>query len=58
MGGDDPALPPGSLDRTRRLVTGPMDEHVLPGVGHFGQEESPDGFTEVLLGWLSGLPLS
>ena len=58
VGGDDPALPTGSLDRTRRLVTGPMDEHVLPGVGHFCQEESPDGFTEVLLAWLSGLPLS
>jgi len=57
LGADDPALPAGSLDRTRRMVTGPMEEHVLPGVGHFCQEESPDGFTEVLLGWLAGLPL-
>ena len=57
MGGDDPALPAGSLERTRRQVAGPLEEHVLPGVGHFCPEESPDVFTEVLLGWLASLPL-
>lgn len=57
VGGDDPALPAGSLDRTRRRVSGPLEEQVLPGVGHFCQEESPEVFTEVLLGWLAGLRL-
>lgn len=56
VGGEDPALPAGTLDRTRRLVAGAFAERVLPGAGHFCQEESPDDFTEVLLGWLAGLP--
>ena len=50
VGGDDPALPTGSLDRTRLRVTGPMEEHVLPGVGHFCQEEAPDVFTNFVPG--------
>lgn len=57
VGGDDPALPVGSLVRTGRQVAGPFEEHVLPGAGHFCQEEAPEVFTEVLLGWLAGLPL-
>lgn len=57
VGGDDPALPAGSLDRTRPMVTGPWREHVLPGVGHFCQEEAPEVFTEVLTDWLDRLPL-
>lgn len=56
-GGDDAALPAAALDRTRRLATGPLEEHVLPGVGHFCPEEAPEVFTEVLLAWLARLSL-
>lgn len=58
LGGEDPALPAGCLDRARGRVSGPLQENVLPGVGHFAQEEAPEAFTAVLLGWLAGLPLS
>jgi pimeloyl-ACP methyl ester carboxylesterase len=55
MGAEDPALPSTVVDRSRRHVVGELAEHRMPGVGHFPHEEDPAGFTDALLGWLSGL---
>ena len=52
-GADDPALPPGAFEATRRHVSGPVTEHVVAGAGHFVPEEAPDTFTDLLLGWLA-----
>ena len=54
-GADDPALPRGAVPATRGHVTGPLTEHVLPGVGHFPPEEAPDTFSELLVDWLGTL---
>jgi pimeloyl-ACP methyl ester carboxylesterase len=56
LGAEDPALPYSALADSRAHVVGPMTEHVLPGVGHFPPEESPDELSALLLGWLEGLP--
>jgi pimeloyl-ACP methyl ester carboxylesterase len=29
--------------------------HILPGVGHWTQQEAPEEVTRLLLGWLTGL---
>lgn len=55
VGADDPALPPSSLEESRRHVLGQIRENVMPGVGHFAPEEDPDGFTGLLLDWLGSL---
>ncbi|MGI8901592.1 MAG: alpha/beta fold hydrolase [Nocardioides sp.] len=55
MGADDPALPPGAVEESRRHVVGPITEHVLPGVGHFAPEEDPAAFEAALLPWLTAL---
>lgn len=55
LGADDPALPLTSFEDTRPHVLGPLTEHVMPAVGHFPPEEDPEGFTELLLGWLGSL---
>ncbi len=55
-GDDDPALPRGSNDLSRRSVIGDFQGHVMPDVGHFPHEEQPEAFDELLLGWLGGLP--
>jgi pimeloyl-ACP methyl ester carboxylesterase len=55
VGDQDPALPPGILAGTRDRVAGALTERVMPGVGHFPQEEDPAAFTALLLEWLRGL---
>jgi pimeloyl-ACP methyl ester carboxylesterase len=54
-GADDPALPGPAAAGTPDHVRGPFEEHRLPGVGHFPQEEDPEALTAVLLDWLGRL---
>ncbi|HET6699707.1 MAG TPA: alpha/beta hydrolase [Nocardioidaceae bacterium] len=54
-GSDDPAVPAGPDTRSAAYVSGPVEEHVLSGVGHFPHEERPEEFTALLLEWLRGL---
>ncbi len=54
-GADDPALPGRARGATRRHVTGPLTESVLPGVGHFAPEEAPAAFSDLLIRWLATL---
>ncbi|HET7305211.1 MAG TPA: alpha/beta hydrolase [Segeticoccus sp.] len=39
-----------------RFVSGPFEEHVLDGVGHFVHEEAPDAVNGLLVRWLDALP--
>lgn len=55
FGGADPALPDPRRDRSGEHVTGPYTSDVLPGLGHFVPEESPDLFSAKLLAWLATL---
>ena len=56
VGDRDPAVPVAAMARARRHVSGPVGEHVLPGVGHFPHEEQPAAVEELLLTWLAELP--
>jgi pimeloyl-ACP methyl ester carboxylesterase len=49
----DRCVLPGSALGSRRYVEAPYRWHLLPGVGHFPQEEGPAAFTSVLLDWLA-----
>lgn len=42
FGADDGALGSHGLDRTHGFFTGPYDQRVLPGVGHFLHREDPE----------------
>ena len=46
---------PSGIDRMRRQLPGYRGEVLLPGVGHWTQQEAPDEFNEALLGFLKGL---
>jgi pimeloyl-ACP methyl ester carboxylesterase len=54
-GADDPALPASAVPDSSALVSGPFEEHRLPGLGHFPHEEGPAALTAVLLAWLERL---
>jgi pimeloyl-ACP methyl ester carboxylesterase len=54
-GADDRAVPARGSEWSGRRVSGPFESHLLPGVGHFPQEESPDEVNRILLTWLTGL---
>jgi pimeloyl-ACP methyl ester carboxylesterase len=45
-------------DRTAEVVTGPYNEVMIEGAGHWLQQERPDQINEVVLDFLSGLKLS
>lgn len=55
-GDEDRVLSRRLRRRSWSRVAGALQEHTLPGVGHFPHEEDPTGFTTVLLEWLEGLP--
>ncbi|HET8599013.1 MAG TPA: alpha/beta hydrolase [Segeticoccus sp.] len=55
-GGVDRAVARGSGGGSDRFVSGPFEEHVLDGVGHFVHEEAPDAVNGLLLPWLDRLP--
>jgi pimeloyl-ACP methyl ester carboxylesterase len=54
-GAEDRAVPARGSELSARQVDGPFEAHVLPGIGHFPPEESPEEMNRVLLGWLAGL---
>jgi pimeloyl-ACP methyl ester carboxylesterase len=43
---------PASAEGSGRYVEAPYRWHLMPGVGHFPQEEDPAAFTTVLRDWL------
>ncbi len=55
-GDRDPAVPVRAVAASRERVSGPVEEHVLPGVGHFPHEEAPEALTALLLDWLARVP--
>ncbi len=56
IGGDrDPVLRFAPLDGLADLVPGLRGTHVLPGIGHWTQQEAPDDCNRLLLEFLAGL---
>jgi pimeloyl-ACP methyl ester carboxylesterase len=51
-GEEDRVVPPSTMDRSRRWVTGELLSLRMAGVGHFPHEEDPSRFTGLLLPWL------
>ena len=52
-GEQDPAVLVETARASQVHVAGPYRLSVLPGVGHFPQEEQPDAVTETLTSWLA-----
>ena len=48
----DRCVLPASAQGSGRYVEAPYRWHLMPGVGHFPQEEDPAAFTTVLRDWL------
>ncbi|MDA2944223.1 MAG: alpha/beta hydrolase [Actinomycetota bacterium] len=46
---------PGYVERMDDDLPNHRDTVLLPGIGHWVQQEDPDGFNRVLLGWLDSL---
>jgi pimeloyl-ACP methyl ester carboxylesterase len=53
VGTDDTVVPSRATRVSRSLLDGPHERIELDGVGHFPQEECPEGFNTALLGWLA-----
>lgn len=51
-GADDPAILTSSIEGSDHWVTGDYETAILPDLGHFPHEESPDTFDAALLPWL------
>jgi haloalkane dehalogenase len=51
-GADDGVLPPSTAERFVELIPGAEGPVVLPGAGHFLQEDAPDELADVVLGFL------
>lgn len=49
----DRCVLPASAQGSRHYVEAPYRWHLMPGVGHFPQEEDPSAFTTVLRDWLA-----
>lgn len=54
FGADDGAMDAAALARTAAFFTGPYDDRVLPGVGHFVHREAPDRVLPVIRDFLRG----
>lgn len=52
-GKDDRVLTARARRGSAARVSGPVEEHELPGAGHFPHEEAPEAFNAVLLPWLA-----
>jgi pimeloyl-ACP methyl ester carboxylesterase len=48
----DGAVVASAATGSRELVSGPFEEHVIAGAGHFLPEEAPDEVNRLLLRWL------
>ena len=51
-GEQDPAVLPTTARASQQHVVGPYHQVMVPGVGHFPQEEQPQSVTETVLRWL------
>ena len=51
----DGAVLPRSVDGSDEYVTGDYQRRDMPNVGHFPQEEDPEGFNEIVLDWLAAV---
>jgi pimeloyl-ACP methyl ester carboxylesterase len=49
------ARDPSGVERMRQQLPGYRGDVLLPGVGHWTQQEAPQAFNEALLGFLAGL---
>jgi pimeloyl-ACP methyl ester carboxylesterase len=49
------ARDPSGVERMRQQLPGYRGDVLLPGVGHWTQQEAPRAFNEALLGFLAGL---
>lgn len=54
-GADDRLLPPALAARSAEQARGGLEWHLLPGVGHFVQEEAPGTTTRLIADWLRRL---
>jgi pimeloyl-ACP methyl ester carboxylesterase len=54
-GTEDPVLGFMRPDRAKEVVTGPYQEVLIEGAGHWLQQERPDRINELLLNFLAGL---
>lgn len=52
----DGSMPPRTCRRDGEMVEGPYSRVVVDAAGRFLPEEAPEQVTELLLGWLAGLP--
>jgi pimeloyl-ACP methyl ester carboxylesterase len=52
-GAHDPVVRRSAVEAAASHVTGPLDDVVIAGSGHFPHEEAPTEFRDALLGWLS-----
>jgi pimeloyl-ACP methyl ester carboxylesterase len=55
-GEQDPSVLLRSAEGSGEWVQGSYDFSIVPGVGHFPHEESPEVFDGLVLPWLAGLP--
>ena len=49
------AMDPAGVDRMRAALPNYRGDVILPGIGHWTQQEAPDAFNEALLGFLGEL---
>jgi pimeloyl-ACP methyl ester carboxylesterase len=49
-------MAPGALERQRAACADLRQETIIPGAGHWIQQECPDAVNSALLGFLAGLP--
>ncbi len=49
------AVAPGGVERMRDVLPGYRGETIIPGAGHWTQQERPDEFNAALLAFLRGL---
>jgi pimeloyl-ACP methyl ester carboxylesterase len=49
------ALDPSGVERMRQQLPGYRGDVIIPGVGHWTQQEAPDAFNDALLGFLATL---
>lgn len=57
-GEQDPLLPGRAWAKDREFAVGPYRKLQIAGAGHFVPEEQPEAFTNILIEFLDGLPMT